>query len=172
MMDRVAERRLKPDYPLLHAHIKRRVATQHSYHPWNRGLKPTATLKGRSATAEYQPAPNTKRGIVLLFVDKAQGLAAGFLNGLHPNSNLLDLTKIRLFRPKLFLAKKPPFIEIAESYEKQSTRPPSIRLARPRRTWPDFDRHVHRLRAQIRLGWQIPCGPQGAADTEVAAAEA
>jgi hypothetical protein len=64
MMDRVAERRLKPRCPLAPAHIKRRDATQHSYHPWNRGLKPTATLKGRSATVEHQPTLNTKRGIV------------------------------------------------------------------------------------------------------------
>jgi hypothetical protein len=61
---RVAERRLKPGCPSVHAHIKRRAATQHSYHPWNRGLKPTATLKGRSATVEHQPALSTKRGTV------------------------------------------------------------------------------------------------------------
>jgi len=50
--------------PLAHTHIKRRDATQHLYHPWNRGLKPTATLKGRYATVEHQPALYTKRGIV------------------------------------------------------------------------------------------------------------
>jgi hypothetical protein len=66
MRDRVAERRLKPRCPLAHAHIKRRDATHHSYHPWNRGLKPTATLQGRSATLEPQPALNTKRGIAPL----------------------------------------------------------------------------------------------------------
>ena len=37
----------------------RRDATLHSYHPWNRGLKPTATFRGRSATGERPPALNT-----------------------------------------------------------------------------------------------------------------
>ena len=32
--------------------------------PQTVGLKPTATLKGRSATVEHQPALYTKRGIV------------------------------------------------------------------------------------------------------------
>ena len=53
----------------------RRDATRHSYHPWNRGLKPTATFRGRSATGEL----NTKRGITFPgFVYKDQGAAQGW----------------------------------------------------------------------------------------------
>jgi hypothetical protein len=74
MRDRDAERRLKPRYPAARAHIKRRDATQHSSHPWIRGLKPTATFKGRSATVgKTILAPGAKATFKVTFAPKAKG---------------------------------------------------------------------------------------------------